>query len=80
MPPTDQTDLKDTLTRILECARDHARAWAVIYRPGVNYIFNDQLADVTVKEGWNPIQDNMIFPAIAQEMALLNQNRIELKA
>lgn len=59
---------------LIQGIRNHRR-WQGIYRDGLRYVFNDQLHDKQVKEGWEGIQINYLFPAMMQEQALLAQRR-----
>ncbi len=72
--------LRELLDRISLCAERHLQDWAPIEGDGVAYIFNNQLRHITVLDGQSRIQDNQIFPAITQEQALTNQNRVTIKA
>jgi len=52
---------------------DETDGWLQIYRDGLNYAFNNQLANKKLKDGWDPITANYIFPAMMQELAILSQ-------
>jgi len=79
-----KADAEYELTALLDAMEDVAAErlaeWSGVYRDGRNYVFGNQLADTLVKEGWERIQLNKVFPAITQEQALLTQRRVTIKA
>ena len=63
-----------------DTASERLDEWSGVYRDGMNYVFGNQLADSAVKDGWERVQLNKVFPAITQEQALLTQRRVTVKA
>ena len=51
------------------------RNWNSYYQAGMRYIWGDQGVSDDLKEGWDPVVHNHIFPAVMQELAVLSQRR-----
>jgi len=77
---TPEEELRERLDRISLCAEKHIQDWQGYYDDGDSYIFNNQLRNVQVKDGHSRIQENQIWPAVTQEQALTNQNKVIIKA
>jgi hypothetical protein len=76
---TAPDELLDRISEIRFSAREQRRDWRPIGADGVNYVFGNQLADVKMKEGEVPVEDNQIFPAVTQEQALAAQNQVGVR-
>lgn len=70
--------LNKLLDSFVEAATLANQDWEQIYADGVNYLWNNQLAGKTRKEGWEAIQINKINPAVMQEIALQSQVNREI--
>ena len=66
------------IDKMLKRGVNHSRAWAPLYVDGLNYLYNNQLADVKRRDGWERVQVNQIFPALMQEQALLAQRKTKM--
>jgi len=70
--------LEQLLDEIQTLAREHNQDWSEYYRSGVDYVWNNQLVNQDIKDGWEPLQLNRIFPAITQEQAMIAQRRVTI--
>lgn len=80
MSKSDKPKLDDLNTRIdemLETGRQSQQEWADLWADGLNYIFNNQLSGKD-RKNFDPIQVNYIYPAVAQEQAVMAQRRVDL--
>ena len=81
MPSADKLHL---LNSRLDEMRTHCLQetdeWLKIYQDGLNYTFNNQLAGKTLKDGWDPVTANYIFPAMMQELAIQSQRQVDILA
>lgn len=67
--------LADLTESMKKAALADTKAWSTLWDDGLNYVLNKQLEDKDRKEGWPPVQMNMIYPAVKQEMAMMAQRR-----
>ena len=65
--------LHEQLDQMAEQAMSATKEWADIWRDGLNYVFGNQLAGKKRQKGWDRIQANYIYPAVAQTMAIISQ-------
>jgi hypothetical protein len=76
MPKTVKAQLDDLNSQLNE-RRDDAlivtKQWRDIWRQAYNYIYDNQLADMPLKDGFEPVWANYIFPSMMQELALASQ-------
>jgi hypothetical protein len=74
---TSKNKQRDGLNGRLDEMRDSGlevtKRWMGIWEDGINYLYDNQLAGKRIKDGWDPIVANMIFPAMMQEMSLISQ-------
>jgi hypothetical protein len=49
--------------------------WAALWQDGIDYVFGNQLARTKRRKGWERVQDNHIFPALTQQIAMLMQRQ-----
>ena len=80
IPSKETRDVLDKLRYMEEKSKKHISTWGGIYEDGRNYVWANQLQNQVVKEGWEPIQVNHIFPAVIQEQSLLAQKRASIEA
>lgn len=77
----DQIKLDELNKRIdgmvAEATSEYQR-WEPIYADGLNYVYDDQLANKKVKQNWDRVQTNYIYPAMTQEQAILSQNNTRI--
>ena len=77
-PKEDDTDLLALLDEIVATAVQHNQAWQSYYRDGANYVWDNQLVDQEIKEGWEPLTINRIWPAVIQEQAIISQRKVTI--
>lgn len=73
---TDVEPSRELLNRLDVMREDGFRANRLkqdVYRDGLKYLYGHQLEGQNIKEGWDRIVVNYIFPAVMQELAYLTQ-------
>ena len=65
--------LHEQLDQMVLQAMDATKEWQDIWQDGLNYVFGNQLEGKRRKKGWDRVQANYIYPAVAQTMAVLAQ-------
>ena len=83
MPNLSDLELKRLNNRVDAMVKDGERRteeWRPMYERGLDYMFNNQTAGLEVKEGYDRIQSNELYPAAMQEMALMLQRRVSIVA
>jgi hypothetical protein len=83
MGTSDDSLLKDLNARIDEMIRAGKAdndAWAPIVTDAYDYVFGNQLKNVLYREGWERIQINYLWPAMAQQVAIMAQRRGQIVA
>jgi len=71
-------DLNKMLDERVRPAQKVVDEWKSLWDSGLDYVFNNQLANHKRNEGWDRIQVNFIYPAVEQTMAILAQRRPKL--
>ncbi|MHC4563792.1 MAG: portal protein, partial [Planctomycetota bacterium] len=72
--------LHQRLDEMVRIAFDATRDWSQIWQDGLDYVFNNQLTGQRRRKGWDRIQTNYIYPAVAQTMAIIAQRRPRIVA
>lgn len=76
---TKEGDARDTLNAqidaMVQAAIEENRNWDSLDRDGINYLFGNQLANASLKQDFERIQCNKIFPPVMQELSILAQRR-----
>lgn len=75
--PTESelADLNDRIDGMIAGGEAVNDEWADLWQDGLNYVFGNQLARSRRRKGWERVQDNRIFPALTQQIAMLMQRR-----
>jgi len=68
-------ELNDRLDEMIEQARADSQGWAELAEDAYDYTFGNQLKRVPVRDGWERIQLNYLFPAMAQQGAMMAQRK-----
>jgi hypothetical protein len=68
------------LDRMWYEGRTNHERWVQIFKRGLNYLYDNQLAEKVERKGFDRVQANNIFPAAMQELSLLAQRRPMIKA
>ena len=73
-------ELNKRITDMVRVAEQDDDGWQKIADDGVDYTYGNQLKYINLKEGWEPIQCNFIFPAMMQQAALVQQQKTTIYA
>lgn len=73
-------ELNKRITDMVCVAEQDDDGWQKIADDGVDYTYGNQLKYINLKEGWEPIQCNFIFPAMMQQAALVQQQKTTIYA
>jgi len=73
MTSTQIDALNSTIDAKVLASRARMDVWRPMYESGIDYMYNNQTEHLDIKEGFDRIQSNMLYPIAMQEMALLMQ-------
>ena len=83
MAESDESLLKDLNARIdemIQAGEAANQSWAPVVNDAYDFVYANQLKDVPFRKGWERIQVNYLFPAMAQQIALMAQRRGQVVA
>lgn len=76
----DTVELNKRISDMVRLAEQEDDGWQKIADDGIDYTYGNQLKYINLKEGWEPIQCNFIFPAMMQQAALVQQQKTTIYA